>query len=177
MFQAIRKSKPHAAPGPDLIGPGIWRHQKAIGWAANQLQALALKQSLTLKAPIQNRGGSLCAFWNTKRQARCLIAQATGPSSAPIPMEQKNVAKCERAQVLDDVEPFLSHDGLFQCGGLRLRGTDVANLLVRSVFAKQAERNVSGGGIYVDIVSVSCANTSCNVRRLTMPSLILLCWP
>jgi hypothetical protein len=63
MFQAIRKSKPHAAPGPDLIGPGIWRHQKAIGWAANQLQALALKQSLTLKAPIQNRGGSLFALW------------------------------------------------------------------------------------------------------------------
>ena len=34
-----------------------------------------------------------------------------------------------------------------------MRGTDVANLLVRSVFATQAERNVSGGGIYVDIVS------------------------
>ena len=34
-----------------------------------------------------------------------------------------------------------------------MRGTDVANLLVRSVFATRKCRDVSGGGIYVDIVS------------------------
>jgi len=36
LFQGIRKSKPHAAPGPDLIGPGIYRHQNAIAWSVEQ---------------------------------------------------------------------------------------------------------------------------------------------
>ena len=37
LFQAIRKSKLHSAPGPDAIGPGIYRHHAAIDWSASQL--------------------------------------------------------------------------------------------------------------------------------------------
>ena len=35
---------------------------------------------------------------------------------------------------------------------MKMRGTDVDNLLVRSVFATRKGRGASGGGIYVDIV-------------------------
>ena len=65
----------------------------------------------------------------------------------------KCIAKCKREQVADDLSDFLSHNHLFQCGGVKMRGTDVANLFVRSVFVTRKGRGVSGGGIYVDIVS------------------------
>ena len=78
LFNEVRKSKVHSAPGPDAVGPGIYRQHAAIEWSVTQLFALAVKQSLCLRAPIQNRGGSLFAF--LKKAAitiecsnRCLI--------------------------------------------------------------------------------------------------------
>ena len=65
----------------------------------------------------------------------------------------KNIAKMERAQVLDTIEDELSSVVLLQCGGMRGRGTDIANVLVRAVFATQACRDTSGAGVYVDVVS------------------------
>ena len=37
----------------------------AIEWSVTQLFAMAVKQSLCLRAPIQNRGGFLFALWNS----------------------------------------------------------------------------------------------------------------
>ena len=153
LFQGIRKSKPHAAPGPDLIGPGIYRHQKAIAWSVEQQFALATKQALTLRAPLQSRGGALFALWKkSSLLAECMSHRAILCANT----DGKNIAKMERAQVLDTIEEELSSDFLLQCGGMRGRGTDIANVLVRAVFATQACRETSGAGVYVDVVSAFC---------------------
>ena len=114
LFNAVRKTKVHSAPGPDAVGPGIYRHHAAIEWSVTQLFALAIKQSLCLRAPIQNRGGSLFALW---KRAAITIECSNHRSILCANSDGKCIAKGECEQFADDLSEFLSHSHLFQCGG------------------------------------------------------------
>ena len=150
IFHAIRKSKPHSAPGPDAIGPGIYRHRAAIDWSVSQFFTLSVKQSVCLRAPIQNREGFLFACW---KRAAVTIECSNHRSILCANTDGKNIAKMERAQIADDIWDFLSHDNMFQCGGMKMRGTDIANLLVRSLVGTRKISGFCCAGSYVDIVS------------------------
>ena len=93
LFNAVRKTKVHSAPGPDAVGPGIYRHHAAIEWSVTQLFALAIKQSLCLRAPIQNRGGSLFVLW---KRAAITIECSNHRSILCANSDGKCIAKGER---------------------------------------------------------------------------------
>ena len=109
LFNAVRKTRVHSAPGPDAAGSGIYQHHAAIDWSVTQLFALAVKLSLFLRAPIQNRGGSLFGLW---KRVAITIECSNHRSILCANSDGKRIAKCEREQVADDLSDFLSHSHL-----------------------------------------------------------------
>ena len=55
--------------------------------------------------------------------------------------DSKVVAKAERNEIPEAAFETISHEFLTQCGGLNGRGTDIANLAVRCVFATRKIRS------------------------------------
>ena len=146
--KAIAGTKPRSAPGPDGVGPGIYRAQKASTWSSVQLHALAVKPTCTLRSPLQSRGGGLFSLWKRSATAlECKNHRAILLGNS----DSKVVAKAERNVIPTAAFDTISHEFLTQCGGLKGRGTDIANLAVRCVFATRKIRSRSGISTYVDI--------------------------
>ena len=86
-----------------------------------------------------------------REQLKCASARVTVQSCWQ--MLTTRIAKVNRAAMPQQCLAHSSHKGLTQCGGVRGRGTDVANLAVRATIDTHAARDVSGAGVFVDIVS------------------------
>ena len=65
--------------------------------------------------------------------------------------DSKVVAKAERNEIPAAAFDVISHEYLTQCGGLKGRGTDIANLAVRCVFATWEIKSRYSISTYVDI--------------------------
>ena len=160
--KAIAGTKPRSAPGPDGVGPGIYRSQKASTWSSVQLHALVVKQTCTLRSPLQSRGGGLFSLWKRSATAlECKNHRAILLGNS----DSKVVAKAERNVIPTAAFDTISHEFLTQCGGLKGRGTDIANLAVRCVFATRKIRSRSGISTYVDIFTAFYAV----IRQLVVP--------
>ena len=147
---AIGDARSSAAAGPDRIGHCVYSDRRAVQWSSAYIWSLAVKQTFTLVAPIQYRGGGLFALW---KRAAALRAAASHRAIFLGEADGKVVAKSQRADLSVDVLGHLDNQYLTQCGGLPGRGTDVANVVARATFDGQAERNASGAGLFVDIVT------------------------
>ena len=79
--------------------------------------------------------------------------------------DSKVVAKAERNEIPPAAFYTISHEFLAQRGGLKSRGTDIANLAVRCVFATRKILSRSGISTYVDIFTAFYAV----IRQLVVP--------
>ena len=71
---ALWAARTSAAPGPDRVAHLVYSDPRSAQWGTKQVWALAVKQTVTLVAPIQSRGGGLFALWEARcyHDQRCL---------------------------------------------------------------------------------------------------------
>ena len=147
---AIGAARSSAAAGPDNIGHCVYSDRRSVQWAAVHIWSFAVKQAFTLVASIQYRGGGLFALW---KRAAALRAAASHRAFFLGEADGKVVAKSQRADLGTEVLAHLDNEYLTQCGGLPGRGTDIANVAARATFDGRADRDASGTGLFVDIVT------------------------